>query len=357
MIGAVPRALAAALLGPWLLAAAHAGVNDTALWLAGLAAAPGEPPSPDQRETDATWERLRRTRLDPMEAFALRHFPEERAHCDTLFYPFSGPDILNALGFFPACRRYVLFGLEPVGELPAPERLDPEQQARVLADMHAAQRYILRRNFFVTQYMSRELNTPNLKGVLPVVVTMLSRMGYFVVDVQPANLDGRSPADPGGRPRALYVHFRPQSGGPVQELMYASFDASDSGLLRRAGFLQAIAPVDPTVTLLKAASYLLYDDGFARMRSLIEEKSRLLIQDDSGLPYANLLARGFCVELYGDYLGTIPQFRYRYQKDLAEAYERQPSRSILPFAWSYAWKPGEASLQVARRREAGAQCQ
>ena len=333
-------------------------IDDTATWLAGLQRDPDARLSKAQQETEAAWERLRTDRLAPMAAFARRNFPLEREHCDTLFYPFGGPDILNALGLFPACRRYILFGLEPIGELPALARLDAERKGRVLDDMHKAQQYILRRNFFVTQYMNRELNTPNLKGVLPLLATTLARMGYEVLDAQTANLDGRVPADPGGRPRALQLHFRARAGGPVQELVYASFDASDSGLERRPGFLQFMAPIEPTVTLMKAASYLLFEKDFSRMRALVASRSRLIVQDDSGLPYAELRAQGYAVELFGDYVGTIPQFRYRYQKDLAAAYAAQPGILRLPFDWSYAWRPGEASMQVARRaaplREAAA---
>ena len=333
-------------------ALADPSVQETATWLAGLQRDPDAQLSKVQQETDAAWQTLRTQRLTPMDQFARHNFPAERAQCDTLFYPFGGPDNLNALGMFPDCRRYVLFGLEPIGELPTLERLSAERKALVLADMHRAQQYILRRNFFVTQYMTKELNTPNLKGVLPILVTNLARMGYVLLDVQTGNLDGSVPADAGGRPRAVFVHFRAQGGGPVQELMYASFDASDSGLERRPGFLQFLAPIDPTVTLMKAASYLLFEKDFARMRSLVEDRSRLIIQDDSGLPFAELRTHGFAVDLFGDYVGTIPQFRYRYQKDLAAAYAAQPSHAALPFDWSYAWRPGEASMQVARKTAA-----
>ncbi len=347
------RALAVVLLlsaAPPVAAQATGDLaQDTATWLAGLQKDPDAQLSQLQQQTEADWARLRSDRLAPMEAFARRHFPAERARCDTLFYPFGGPDLLNALGFFPDCRRYLLFGLEPIGELPALTRLSPERKALVLADMHKAQQYILRRNFFVTQYMAEQLNTPNLKGVLPVLATTLVRMGYLVIDVQTANLGGHVPPEAGRRPRALYVHFRRAPDGPVQELQYASFDASDSGLERQPGFLQMLAPTEPTVTLMKAASYLLFEKYFTRMRNLILDRSRLIIQDDSGLPFADLRAHGFGVELFGDYVGTIPQFRYRYQKDLATAYAEQSVHAVLPFEWSYARSPGEASLQMARK--------
>jgi hypothetical protein len=331
-------------------AAAQTPVYDTARWLAGLQLDASAPVSQVQAETNAAWDRLRVTRLAPMKAFAETHFPVERAHCDTLFYPFGGPDIINALSFFPSCRRYILFGLEHVGDLPHLERMSAQQKELMLADMHKAQQYILRRNYFVTQYMSSELNTPNLNGVLPMVSATLVRMGYVILDVETANLDGSSPVAAGTRPRAVHVHFQAADGGPIQELVFASFDASDEGLAKNPAFLTFMQPIQPTVTLMKAASYLLHDDSFGRMRELVEKKTSLLVQDDTGLPYAKLLADGFTVELYGNYVDTIPVFHYRYQKDLAGAYRAQPAHTALPFAWSYARRREEAALQVARKR-------
>jgi len=349
------RALLAAVLALAAgAAAAQTPVYDTARWLAGLQLDASAPVSQAQLETNAAWDRLRVTRLAPMKAFAETHFADERAHCDTLFYPFGGPDIINALSFFPSCKRYILFGLEHVGELPHLERMSAQQKELVLADMHKAQQYILRRNYFVTQYMSSDLNTPNLNGVLPMMSAMLVRMGYVILDVELANLDGSSPVPAGTRPRAAHVHFQAQDGGPVQELVFASFDASDQGLASNPAFLTFMQPIQPTVTLMKAASYLLHDDSFGRMRELVERKTTLLVQDDTGLPYAKLLADGFSVELYGNYVDTIPVFHYRYQKDLAGAYRAQSAHAELPFPWSYARRREEAALQVARKRIATA---
>jgi len=331
-------------------AAAQTPVLDTARWLAGLQLDSDSPVGRAQFDTNAAWEALRVSRLAPMKGFAEQHFPVERAGCDTLFYPFGGPDIVNALSFFPGCRRYILFGLEHVGELPQLERLSVQQKELVLADMHRAQQTIVKRNFFVTQYLSSDLNTPHLKGVLPLMSAMLVRMGYVVLDIELANLDGSTPVAAGTRPRAVRIHFQGQGEGPVQELVFASFDASDEALARNPAFLAFMAPIQPTVTLIKAASYLLHDKSFRRMRDLVEEKTSLLVQDDTGLPYAELLADGFEVELYGNYVDTIPVFQYRFQKDLAWAYRAQPVHTVLPFAWSYAGRRAEAALQVARKR-------
>jgi hypothetical protein len=255
------------------------------------------------------------------------------------------------LSFFPSCRRYVLFGLEHVGELPDLDALSESGKERVLSDMFKAQRYIVRRNFFVTSYMSGDLNTPNLKGVLPMLSATIVRMGYTISRIELANLDGSTPVS-GKRAKLARVYFRRDSAGPQQELDFASFDASDDGLAKDAGFLAFMDSVRPTATMLKAASYLLHDKAFSRMREFVEDRTTLLVQDDTGLPYSTLLHDSFKVELYGNYVGTIPAFRYRYQKDLAAAYREAGSHERLPFAWSYAWKRDEIALQVARKAPA-----
>jgi hypothetical protein len=333
-------------------AAEPPSVNDVARWLAGLDNEIASPASGERQRLDAAWAALAASRTMPMREFASRHLAREQVECGTLLYPFSGPDALNAVTLFPACDSYVLFGLEPVGDLPRPQRMSESERTAVLADMFKAEQYIIRRNFFVTEYMRDDLNTPHLRGVVPIIGAMLVRMGYEVRRVQMMQVDGSpQPADTPRRPRAVEIGFgRP--GGPTQRLFYANFDASDDGLKRNPAFLKAVADVHGAVTLLKAASYLLHDSSFSTMRGLIETRSRLIVQDDSGLPFSRIKAAGFDVELYGNYVGTIPVFRYRYQRDLAGAYAQAGDREPLAFAWSYATQRSQEALQIARRHGA-----
>lgn len=348
----LPRLLSLFLLFACCAAGAEPSTpNDVARWLAGMPAADSvEAASPQRTRLDQAWAELEAGRTTPMRAFAARHLAREQAQCATLFYPFSGPDVLNAVALFPGCGTYVMFGLEAIGELPRLERMSDAGRAAVLADMARAQDTMIKRNFFVTRAMRGELNTPHLKGTLPLMTSMLVRMGYEVRAVRLLQVDGTPmPSDSPRRPRAVGIDFgRP--GGPDQHLFYANFDASNEGLRNRPDFLNYMDGVHGgVVTLLKAASYLLHDDGFSVMRNLIRDRSVAIVQDDSGLPYASLTASGFEVELYGNYVGTIPVFRYRYQRDLANAYVQASEREPLPFAWSYAAKRDEEALQIARR--------
>jgi hypothetical protein len=53
----------------------------------------------------------------------------------TLFYPFGGPDFLNANIFYPNSDIYILIGLEPVGVLPDLCNMSVEQINRYLEDV------------------------------------------------------------------------------------------------------------------------------------------------------------------------------------------------------------------------------
>jgi hypothetical protein len=330
--------------------AASDSVDSTARWLAGLVDDEAAPVSAAQSRANDAWRDLAGLRTGPMEAFATRHFAAERSSCRTLFYPFSGPDVLNAVTLFPYCDRYVLFGLEPVGELPKLAQMSTSERTALLEEMARAQEWNVRRNFFVTNYMRKELNARHVRGVLPIMVAMLSRTGHRILDVAYTNVDG-TPYVPTGakrKPRGVTISFE-RTGGARQTLFYANFDASDDGLKRKPDFLTALGGQEEVVTLLKAASYLLHQPEFTTMRTLVETRSALIVQDDSGVPYQRLRDAGFQVELYGNYAKTIPSFSYRFQRDLAAAYKEQSPRPTIGFDWSYVSDRNLQSLQLARR--------
>lgn len=299
--------------------------------------------------TDATWQRLKERRLASMQEFAKAQFPKEHQACQTLFYPFSGPDALNAVSFFPNCSKYVLFGLEPVGSLPEMASTDSAKAKARLQAMGKAQDYLVRRNFFVTQYMGRDLRSPELNGVVPLMSVMLVRMGYELRGIEFKEVDGSARiASTKQAPRAVQLTFG-KPGAADQTLFYANFDASDAGLKAHSSFLTYMQPHSSTVTLLKAASYLLHADEFSTMRKLVLDKSALVVQDDTGVPYKALTDAGFDVKLFGHYAKPIDVFGYRFQKDLSAAYGKLKDQPDLGFEWSYNVKASEMGLQLARK--------
>ncbi|WP_341971627.1 hypothetical protein [Roseateles sp. PN1] len=326
-------------------------------------------------QTNATWEALKKGQLAEMRKFSQAKLAAEQTACKTLFYPFGGPDVLNALTLFPSCQHYILFGLEPVGTLPNLSNKPAAEVKQFVKAMNQSQEYLLRRNFFVTQYMSKDFRSKKLDGVIPLISVTLARLGYELKGIEYKSLDGTPffeyrtrdaaidpKADPNAAPasaaeakprkrvpRAVLFSFSLPGSNKVQTLFYANFDASDEGLKRRPYFPRYMEKHAPTATLLKAASYLMHGPEFSNMTALVLSKSPVIVQDDTGLPYRTLLDAGYRVELFGNYSKPIGLFNYRAQPELAKAYAALPARSTLPFMWSYNVAREDMGLQLARK--------
>jgi hypothetical protein len=279
----------------------------------------------------------------------------------TLLYPFAGPDFLNAWWLFPDCETFVLFGLEHIGEVPDIEAMTPLQRERLLADVRAATADFFDRNYFITENMTRQLRTAQLRGVLPLMMISMAVSGLDILRIVPLDIAPRAPeggmlhtsaaADerppgtvrpPASRPRGrglralkgVTIEFMQPGSGVVRRLHYLSGDATDRGLARYPEFLAYIRSLAPTTTFLKSASYLLHGRDFVQLRNALLEVSGYLVQDDSGLPYAMLAARGWRMQLYGRYGVPIPPFERDFQPVLYRAYgEQKPER--LPFVFGY----------------------
>jgi hypothetical protein len=296
------------------------------------------------------WERLQRERLRVIESWRDETLGRDAVACRTLLYPFSGPDFLNAYLLFPRCDTYVLFGLEAPGAVPPFETMSAEDAGLVLKDMRIALTDFLARNYFITSRMAKQLQTPRLKGVAPLVLASMGLLDVQVVAVEPFDLGPGSEAArrAGKRAQGLKITFsHPQVGKP-QTLYYLSLDATDQALAANPEFLPFLAQFGSSVTFLKSASYLLHGNEFAGTRKVLLDATDLLVQDDTGIPYRLLRDRGFEVRLFGRYVPPIKDFNYGYQPDLAAAYRTSGKVADLPFPFGYHWQDGRSGLILAR---------
>jgi hypothetical protein len=92
---------------------------------------------------------------------------------------------------------------------------------------------------------------------------------------------------------------------------------------------------------------------FSDIRSTILNGSRAILQDDSGLPWKLFNDNTRDVTLYGAYTGTIDIFPKDFQKDLDDAYKKEPSKSKvkdLPFGIGYKYIKGTSNLMLSVRK-------
>ena len=149
--------LAAVLLiacSPAVRATERATPDDTARFLAGLRPWPGSPL--DTLTKSAVWQRHAarfdtlfelkdRASLSKIRAFATKEISQTDR---PLLYFFSGPDFLYANAFFADATTYVLSGLEPAGEIPRIEELNPRALEYTLHNTERSLSSILSLSFF-----------------------------------------------------------------------------------------------------------------------------------------------------------------------------------------------------------------
>ncbi len=274
-----------------------------------------------------------------------------------LLYLFSGPDFVNAFALFPDYRTYVFFSLEAPGDVPALTQMDEQQLGQLFSDLRGALNDLVALNFFITPNMKENLQTDNLQGTLPVLLAQMGLLGLTVDRVEPydpwppaAAVKTAHAAKPPALPmRAVRIEFDDRDH-VRRTLLYLSLDVSDGELRHYPEFVPWLRSFERPTVLLKSASYLLHGSNFRKVRGVVRQRARLIVQDDTGMPYRILRDDGFQISLYGQYERPVKLFENRYQKDLDDAFASAGNSEPVPFPFGYNWrKEGRSGVIVARR--------
>jgi len=354
---------------PAYLNAPSREADDAARFLAGL---PGRDGSPYKAvETDAGWinyskninelwglyENKRRPGMQKFQKSELVGAPVDGS---PIWYPFSGADALTMMTYFPGHQTYVMAALEPPGMVPKPEDFPAEELARKLPGIGSTLESLLSKSFFVTREMDRQLRGQVTDGITEPVLIQLARLKYQILSHTYLQVDdtGKLVARPIDAKRAAFGRNRgialeiQREGEPPAIVYYISLNLDNGHMKDNAGFGPYIASLGKPCTMLKATSYMLHSDSFSIIRNMILERSSLIVQDDSGIPWRFFQTADWQVQLYGDYIKPFGKdFAFRAQADLREAYEAQRA-SVKPIEFRMGYGAGRvtSNLQVARRK-------
>jgi hypothetical protein len=317
-----------------------ATLDETARFLAGMPVTGAlEPLTHDPawqehaQAMDEAWKRKEQQQIWPIRQWMLANAPQYHRSSDTAFYMFSGPDFLYASIFFPLSSNYILAGLEPVGNVPDLTLVPPEMLRADLLSLRSSMNSILKFQYFITKEMRADLGRGNVSGTLPILYVFLARLGYTVNDVTRVT----SPAE------GVKITFT--GGEQPQTLYYFKTDLAGSA---NSAFLRWCTARGPGLSLLKAASFLMHGDGFSGVRNFLLQNSRVIIQDDSGIPL-RMFPKGWKVNCYGRYVAHHEEFEKYHQPDLAAIYEQNPPPPALGFAFGYHWQKEDGILMLATR--------
>jgi hypothetical protein len=336
----------------------RAWVNASAHGLAGLAS-PGDAgpweSSPDwqayQDYINGRWAYLNRVRLNAMRTWSASALGDLR-RLGTVYYPFSGPDILYVDTLFPDSKYLVMGGLEPIGTMPNLAQL--QQQGRLpsyLQQIKTSLYTILAASFFKTKDMKNDFSG-QVDGILPAMAVFLAHQGYTIDSIHYVTLhpDGTLTEHAAAGANGVQIGYDSGDRDDLRLVLYFQTNLSNDGIKENPGYVNLMHRLGAGVTYLKAASYLLYDDYFSRIRDAILDDSVGVVEDDSGLPYKYFDPAKWEVTPYGDYTGPIHLFAEHNQPDLAAFYAKNIP-SPLPFGTGYKFVANQSSILVARKKD------
>lgn len=317
-----------------------------------------------KRAMDAMFAGFEKTYLSKMRPWSEKEIGDPGT--PVLFYPFGGPEIIVSQTMFPHVKDYVMCGLEPPGLPPDLSKVPAARMNYVLANMRNSLAWLVTYTYFQTIQMDSQLRATDVSGTVPLILVFLARTGNRVTDVVDVFLgkDGRlveleenSPG-PGRVPRSsikgegiLGVRVTFVKDGTERSAFFFSFDASDPAMAGRGYFFDFIRSRGERSVMIKAASYLLHWGNFPTLKAFILNESRLILSDDTGMPFKDYDRKSWDLTFYGNYVAPIPQFAGQIQHNLRAVYAAKKDIKPLPFEIGYtaAWKPGVSSLIVARK--------
>lgn len=277
---------------------------------------------------------------------------------DTVFYPFAGADFNYMSCFFPECRFCMLIGRERGGRLPLTTPSSVSKATQVLNMLRSSIGTNLRSSFFCTNSMATDFNS-EVEGTAPVVMMFVVLHGFEIVNVNGITTDSIGNiiyTDP----ENVWAHslekdiedgfeimYRKPGEKGVRKICYLKGDLSDGGIGKT--YLDAMIDryFNGQVTMLKAASYLMHESYFSKIREAILRNSRMIINPPSGIPYLSFDKNVWDLELWGNYVGPIALFTKPQQNELKEAYRNLEVKRPLKFSYDY---HRSASFILARKK-------
>ncbi len=309
---------------------------------------------------DTPWTRIIDERLTVMDTWSTDELSPKINDTTLLFYPFSGPDFLNAFHLFPNSNEYILIAMEKLGTIPDLYAMDEENLKGYLDAVNFALRDIYKRSYFITGNMDQDLRKHKVNGVLPLLYVFIQRTGHEIYDFGYYRLenDGVSfteieePTNSTEVTECIKFKIRKPGDDKLKNVTYFYANISDDGFAENPVFLQYIHGLRTFNTFIKSASYLSHYETFSGIRNAVLGNANAVLEDDTGIPYRYFLDE-FDHYLYGIYEKPIADFKstYLFQKDLNEEYQNSEVKP-LDFSLGYHWRSGNQNWMLYVRQAA-----
>lgn len=307
---------------------------------------------------DQSWTKLKKNRLNLMEAWTRKELADVNKASQTVFYPFSGPDFLTANAFFPDAKKIVMLGLEPVGSLLLVEKLSNEHAEEYSNDFKQSLTDIFEKSYFITKYMLRDFQKQKVNGLLPVMCFFIKKTDHKILDIKylvRRAQDSIIELDYNTSEKPFGVKITCKKNNITKTVYYFKYDVSNKRFNDTCIFYKFINNnTMHATTYIKSASYLLHAAFMSNMRDLILKNSDYVLQDDTGIPYDYFKEGGnWDVRLYGRYAKPVKDFSYlRMQASIQKAFQKDSAHiPPLPFHLGYHWGTNKDLLILAAKKK------
>ncbi len=323
------------------------------------------------------WDQVRKESLDEIMPWREKNVPEALAH-NSVVYPLSGADYLNANALFPDAPQYLFIALESPGALPDLYRMSEAEREQGLASIRRAVATVASVNYMKSKILRKELSNAYLPGTLPVFLLLAAGLGQIVEEVHPVALDSAGRLEESGwvtgtaapppfrfRGAAETVHglrivVRDPERRLSKTLVYLQFRLRSDAVDPRTAEGKFLRRIRNCNTIFKAAVYLLHNDDYDAVCRFVLDRSDLIVQDDSGLPYRLFNSETWEERLFGTYtrippLGGIPDPPQ--QPQLAQRFRERSEPLTFPYGYGVLQGKGKSNLMLFGKKSQRASVQ
>jgi hypothetical protein len=295
----------------------------------------------------------------------------------TVVYPFGGGDLLSALTTYPNLTEVTTLSLEYAGDPRRIVGITPQRLEFSLAQVRRRVSGLLIWTESTSENMM-QLQQGDLPGQLAFFLVGLAVHGQEPVGLRFFNLT------PEGKVQGLSkdditkletstatklnqvwkspdfsvafsnseITFRKagDANAPLRVHRHIAADLSDSGLRKVPGVLKHLEAKGRITAITKAASYLMWNSGFASIRNYLLGNMEYMLSDSTGIPPHYAQKAGFEVIPYGTFDAPFLAAPESEAKDMLALYASQPKRE-LNFRYGYPDLHSHHNLLVTRKPE------
>ena len=279
----------------------------------------------------------------------------------TVVYPFGGGDLLTAIATYPDGLEFTTLSLEHVGD---PRRIQGLDGARLRTSLLEVEKRV--KGLFAyaesTSENMMQLQRGDIPGQLAFFLVALRAHGYEPVGLRYFRLEPSGAvhyltaleitAEEGKRARKLSsVWVSPdfseafsnaeltfkkagEKDAPLRVHRHIAVNLADAHLKADPSVLLHLEAKGKVAAMTKAASYLLWAEGFSRIGQYLVEHMTFMVSDSTGLPPSVVQKAGFTLETYGRFEGPYLAARKSVADEYRKVWSEQPTRE-LSFRYGY----------------------